>query len=74
MKVTLNIIDNYIRVIMQLLSLSWMSIVAILLTLLLGTVETITIKPRLALTLEGTQSIDTSGTDVTGRGAAFIYI
>lgn len=74
MKVTLNIIDNYIRVIMQLLSLSCMSIVAILLTLLLGTVETITIKPRLALTLEGTQSIHTSGTDVTGRGAAFIYI
>lgn len=55
-------------------TISYMTIVAILLTFLLGTVETITIKPRLALTLEGTQSIDTSGIHVARRGAAFIYI
>lgn len=48
--------------------------VAFSLTFLLGTVETITVEARLALTLEGTQRIDTSGTDVTRRGAALIYV
>lgn len=51
-----------------------MTIVAILLTCLLGAVETITIEPRLTLTLEGTQTIETSGIDVTWRGAALIHI
>lgn len=50
------------------------TMLAVLLTILLGTVETITMKPRLALTLEGSQSIDTSSIDVTRRGAALIYI
>lgn len=44
------------------------------LSFLLEAVETIPIKPKLALTLEGSQSIDTSGIDVTWRGAALIYI
>lgn len=51
-----------------------MTIVAILLTCLLGAVETITIEARLTLTLEGTQTIETSGVDVTWRGAALIHI
>lgn len=46
----------------------------ILLTCLLGTVETITRKAILALTLEGTQTIEASGIDVTWRGAALIHI
>lgn len=51
-----------------------MTIVVILLTCLLGAVETITIEPKLTLTLEGTQTIETSGIDVTRRGAALVHI
>lgn len=61
---------EHIRVILQ----HAITIMVISLTFLLGTVETISIKPRLALTLEGSQSIDTSGIDVTWRGAAFVLI
>lgn len=43
------------------------TVLAILLTCLLVAVETITVKANLALTMEGTQSIETFGTDVTWR-------
>lgn len=59
---------------LKLFSVLCSTMLAGLLTVLLGTVETITMKPRLTLTLEGSQSIDTSGIDVTRRGAALIYI
>ncbi len=48
--------------------------VEMLQTFLLRTVETVAIKARLTLTLEGAQSINTSGIDVTWRRAALVHI